>query len=109
MNKHHAYIAVFVIFFVFFLGIRIPGQNHQPGPKRKSRAVITQTFNKNLSISFDKFDKGQDNTTPVATLLASSYRLNMPARETLPRAIEQTIPQQRHLSLRSDRAPPRIS
>lgn len=109
MNKYNAYIALSVVFFVFFLGIRIPGQNHQPGPKRKSRAAITQTFNKNLSVSFDKFDKGQDNTTPVATLLATSYRLNMPSREALLRAIEQTILPPRHLSLLSSRAPPRIS
>lgn len=108
MNKYNGYIAILLLFFVFFLGIRIPGQNHRLGPKNKSRAVITQTTNKNLSLSFHTSDKDHDNTTPVATLPVTSYQGSTFAG-TSSFAGNQTLPPQPYSSLCSSRAPPTLS
>lgn len=109
MHKYNGYLAIFIVFFMVFLGIRIPGQNHKPGPKRKARAVITQTTNKNLSVSIQKYCKDPDITTPVATLSATLSLCNLPSIMTLTKIGAQTPHPQRYLSLHSSRAPPRRS
>ena len=109
MKNFSSYIALSVAFFVIFLGMRNPWLDHKPGPKRKARAVITQTFSKNFSISFDKSSKDHDNTMPVATVLSPTMIEDVPLTVTALSIREQIIPSLRCLSPCSSRAPPTIS
>lgn len=108
MNKYNGYIALFVVFFAVFLGIRSPWRDHKPGPKRKARAVIAQTISKNVSFSFHKSCKNHDTTTPVATLPATIYEWNMPFIMMFLVPGHPTTTPQLYPSLRSSRSPPQI-
>jgi hypothetical protein len=106
MNKYKVYIGLLVVFFIVFLGMRNPGLNHKPGPKRNSRAIITQTINKNLSASSHKSSKDQDCTTPLAILLSTIGEGNTPALALLLVADDQSSPYPLYSSICSSRAPP---
>lgn len=107
MNKFNGYIALFVVFFVVFLGMRNPWLDNTPGPKRKGRAVISyNTFSKHLADSFDKTCKDHNPATPVATLLAAQNTWNAPFTASPLVFGEQTVTSLLYLHIRSSRAPP---
>lgn len=107
MKKYGHYIALFVVFFVVFLGMRNPWLDQASGPKRKGRAVISaNAFSKNLSVSFTKSCKDHDNTTPVTILQTSEITGAAAFTVSLPRVTEQHLTSSLYLPLRSSRAPP---
>lgn len=106
MNKFSGYIALLVVFFVVFLGMRNPWLDHTPGPKRKGKAVITNFFNKNLTASCVKENKVHDNGTPLAILLSPSTTLHVSSTASLPVAGEDPYPSRRYHPTSSCRAPP---
>jgi len=107
MNKYSGYIALLVVFFVVFLGMRNPWLDNTSGPKRKGRAVVSSnSFSKNLSVSYDKYYKDHDTTTPVALLLTTKITGASPFMASSPAVSEQTLLSPLYLSIRSSRAPP---
>ena len=105
MNKYNGYIAVLVVFFVVFLGMRNPWLDDTPGPKRKGRAVITNSFSKSISVSLQTSCNDYDNATPLALPL-TGYEWKTPVLSPLMMAIDHRSKTQYSLSIRSSRAPP---
>lgn len=109
MKKYGGYIALVLVFFVVFLGMRNPWLDQTPGPKRKGRAAISHnTFCKNLSVSFAKSCKDHDNTTPLAIVLTTGMTGAASFTASLPLVVEQTLISSLYLPLRSSRAPPAL-
>lgn len=107
MKKYGVYIALSVVFFVVFLGMRNPWLDQTPGPKRKGRAVISaNTFSKHLSVPNDKSCKDHDNTAPAAIILTIKTRGIGPLTTSLQLVAEQPLVSSLYRSIRSSRAPP---
>jgi len=107
MKRYGGYIALFVVFFVVFLGMRNPWLDQTPGPKRKGRAVVSaNSFSKHFSVSPDKSCKDHDNTTPVAIILTSTAREILPLAASLPRVADQPLVSSFYLPIHASRAPP---
>lgn len=107
MKKYGGYIALLVVFFVVFLGMRNPWLDQTPGPKRKGRAVVSSnTFSKNLSVSFAKSCKDHDHTTPLAIAPTTGMTESAALPALLPLVAEPTLISSLYLPLRTCRAPP---
>lgn len=107
MKKYGSYIALFVVFFVVFLGMRNPWLEETPGPKRKGRAAVSyNTFSKSLSLTFDNSCQDHDHSTPIALALAPLVAATTSLSISLPLISEQITPARRYLITRSSRAPP---
>jgi hypothetical protein len=86
--------------------MRNPWLDQTPGPKRKGRAVISHNiFSKNLSASFAKSCKNDDNTTP-AIVLTTGMTGAASFTASLPLVVEQPLISSLYLPLRASRAPP---